>query len=62
MKIIEVPEFNEDGSIKATHLYSPEEAQNLLQFAVNFMLAVGHTAQLQITPGDNPQQEMEFDD
>jgi len=60
MKIIEVPIFNDDGSVQATQLYSPEEAQRLLQFAVNFMLAVGNTATIHTT--SSPQQEMEFND
>lgn len=44
MKLIEVPVFNDDGSVQATHVYSPEEAGRLLQFAVNFMLAIGSKA------------------
>ncbi len=44
MKIIEVPIFNEDGSIQTTQTYSPEEAQRLLQFAANFMMGVGNAA------------------
>lgn len=41
MKILEVPIFNEDGSIQTVQQYSPEEAQRLLQFAANFLLGVG---------------------
>ena len=44
MKIIEVPVFNEDGSVKLTQLLSPEEAQSLLQFALNFLTASGMMA------------------
>ena len=60
MKIIEVPIFNEDGSIKVTQLVSPEEAQTLLAFAINFMLAVGNNAKINVI--DPNQMEMEFDD
>lgn len=61
MKIIEVPIFNDDGSVQATQLYSPEEAQRLLQFAVNFMLAVGNAG---VGNGVNvvDHTEQEFDD
>ena len=41
MKIVEVPVFNEDGSIKFTQVCSQEEAQSLLQFALNFLVATG---------------------
>jgi len=41
MKVIEVPVFNDDGSVKLTQLVSPEEAQSLLQFAINFLTASG---------------------
>ena len=59
MKIIEVPVFNEDGSIKLTQMVSPEEAQTLLQFAINFMLAMGTTVQVGI---GTPPEEMELND
>lgn len=44
MKILDVPIYNEDGSIKFTSQVSPEEAQALLQFAINFAAATGLTA------------------
>ncbi len=44
MKIIEVPIFNEDGSLQFTQYVSPEEAQRLLSFAINFMMAIGNNA------------------
>ena len=44
MKIIDVPVYNEDGSIKFTQQVSPAEAQWLLQFALNFVAAHGHHA------------------
>ena len=46
MKIIEVPVFNEDGSIKFTSVVSPEESQALLQFALNFLAGAGLAAQI----------------
>lgn len=46
MKIIEIPLYEEDGSIKATMHIGPEEAQNLLTFAVNFLAATGQMALL----------------
>lgn len=64
MKIIEVPMFNEDGSIKATIVYTPLEAQALLQFATNFLTAAGMTASMMVATKleDDPQQELKFDD
>lgn len=44
MKIIEVPVYQEDGSVKFTQMVTPEEAQVLLQFALNFLVSTGlHT-------------------
>jgi hypothetical protein len=60
MKIIEVAQFNDDGSVECTALYTPEEATRLLQFAVNFMLAVGNTASIQ--QSHEGQLDLEFDD
>lgn len=44
MRFIEVPQFEEDGSVVGTVMYTPEEAAALLQFAVNFHMAVGAKA------------------
>ena len=41
MKILEVPVFNDDGSIKFTASVTPEQAQALLEFAYNFLVATG---------------------
>lgn len=46
MKIIDVPVFNEDGSIKFTSVVNAEEAQTLLQFAINFLANTGMTVQM----------------
>jgi len=59
MKVIEVPVFNEDGSIKLTQLISPEEAQSLLQFAINFLTASGMMATFAVaTKKEDPQMEL----
>ncbi len=59
MKIIDVPVYNADGSLQFTQSVSPEEAQALLQFAINFNLAVGMSSGISIgTPDDDE----EFDD
>lgn len=41
MKIIEVPVLNEDGTVKFTAHLSAEEAQTLLQFAINYSASIG---------------------
>lgn len=41
MRIIEVPVFNEDGSVRLVQEMNPEEAQHILQFAMNFLIANG---------------------
>ena len=64
MRIIEVPMFNEDGSVKATVVYTPQEVQALLQFATNFLAAAGMTASMMVATKleDDPQQELKFND
>ena len=49
MKIIEVPVFNEDGSVKITHLLNPEQVQVLLQFALQFLVAAGLATSMAVT-------------
>jgi len=46
MQIVEVPVFNPDGSIKFTAQVNPEQAQALLQFSYNFLVAAGMTARI----------------
>ncbi len=41
MKTLDVPIFNEDGSVQFTATLSPEQAQALLRFAYNFLIATG---------------------
>jgi hypothetical protein len=53
MKILDVPVYNDDGSIKFTQQVSPQEAQALLQFAINFMAATG----LNVTMNDKHSQQ-----
>lgn len=38
---IDIPVFNPDGSVQFTQTCSPEEAQLLLQFALNFLVSNG---------------------
>lgn len=41
MQVIDVPVFNEDGTVQFTQKVSPNEAQALLQFALNVLTAEG---------------------
>jgi hypothetical protein len=41
MKVIDVPVFNEDGSVRFTQVITAQEAQALLQFAINFLASTG---------------------
>jgi len=41
MKVIEIPKFNEDGSVEAMVSIGPEQAKSLLQFALNVFMAAG---------------------
>lgn len=58
MKILDVPIYNDDGSIKFTQQVSPQEAQALLQFAINFMAATGMSAHTIMTHRDETAQEL----
>ena len=44
MKLIDVPVYNPDGSVKFTAVVQPQEVQVLLQFALNFLTSVGISA------------------
>jgi hypothetical protein len=61
VQVINVPKFNDDGSVECVMLINPVEAQQLLQFAVNFLAGTGHrvyaerSAQLDL-PFDTPVQ------
>ena len=41
MKLIDVPVFNDDGSVQFTQVLNEKEVQVLLQFALNFLVATG---------------------
>jgi hypothetical protein len=56
---IEVPVFNEDGSIKASIYLGQEEAAHILQFAVNFLMSAGLAAHYAIA---NAEEVEEGDD
>ena len=61
MKLIDVPILNDDGSVKCTMVYGPEEAQKLLQFATNFFAAIGSTA-VMMGPEQPEVPEAQFND
>ena len=48
MQFIELPTINEDGSVDGSVRFAPEEVKHLLQFAVNFLGSLGHTAALTV--------------
>ena len=53
MQIIDVPIFNDDGSIKFTQQLSPEEAQYLLQLAINITMHLGSKMQVVVAAPDD---------
>ncbi len=57
MNIIDVPKYDEEGNIVATLQIPMEQAQVLLQFALNFMAAVGVQSAMAVAEPDR-----EFDD
>lgn len=59
MRIIEVPIFNDDGSVQTVQTYSAEEAKTLLQFAANFMMGIGNNV---IQNSKQPQEPHELND
>ena len=62
MKVIEVPVFNDDGSVKVTHVLSAEEAQTLLQFALNFLTATGLNTTIMVANKEDQEENLQFDD
>lgn len=50
MKIKDIPVFNEDGSVEYTQTITENEAQMLLQFALNFLTTTG----MMVTQGAKP--------
>jgi hypothetical protein len=61
MKIIEVPVFNEDGSVKLVQQMSPEEAQHVLQFALNFLMTSGLAATYMVGKQQTEDEESQLD-
>ena len=58
---LDVPVLNEDGSTKTVVEIDPAQAQVLLQFALNFLVATGLTAAYQIdVQEENPLAQMEI--
>ena len=58
MKFIEVPVYNDDGSVKIVQQLSPEEAQHLLSFAINFLTAAGMAGAINIAKKTDGQMEL----
>lgn len=58
MRVIEVPILNDDGSVNIVQQVSAEEAQHLLQFAINFMMAIGASQKVGIVPLDDSKAEL----
>lgn len=61
MKILEIPVFEDDGSVKFTAVLTPEQAKELLSFALNFILGVGSEYLEKVDQMELPFNE-EFDD
>ena len=55
MQIVEVPVFNPDGSIKFVAHVNPEQAQALLQFSYNFLVAAGMATRI-VAANKDPQE------
>ena len=60
MKIIDVPVYNNEGSVQFTAQVTPEQAQTLLQFAYNFLVASGLTKQFGIVRANNDEDDSDF--
>lgn len=52
MKVIDVPIYNEDGSVRLTQHVTADEAQHLLGFALNFLVSTGLAAQMNVVIQD----------
>lgn len=61
---VDIPVFNEDGSIKFTQTCNADEAKHLLQFALNFLVATGMSAHIMSggTVEDDEDDAAEFDE
>lgn len=56
MKLIDVPIYNEQNELQFTVSLTSEEAQYLLQFALNFKLAMAATMGMSVV-GARPEEE-----
>lgn len=59
---IDLPVFNEDGSVKTTLNINEKEAQHLLQFAINFLSAAGLASNVSVSQEDDVQWPTELND
>jgi len=62
VKFIEVPKYNDDGSVEALVSVPPEEAQMLLQFAINFMASVGRNTMISVATNEEENTPKTFND
>ena len=62
MKILDVPVFNEDGSLQYHQTLSAQEVQVLLQFALNFLVAAGISTQTLMKQVEDAEEQQEFND
>lgn len=57
---IDVPVFNKDGSLQYTQIIDAQQAQVLLQFALNFLVASGMAAAYGVANSDLDEQQTEL--
>lgn len=55
---LDIPIMNDDGSVKTTLAVDPAQAQVLLQFALNFLIATGLTAAYNISLPETATEEV----
>ncbi len=56
---LEVPTLNDDGSISGVYTLDAQQAQSLLGFALNFLMATGLSAHYGVI---SPEADEEFND
>lgn len=57
---LDIPIMNDDGSVKTTMSVDPAQAQVLLQFALNFLIATGLTAAYKISVPEADKEEVDL--
>lgn len=62
MKLTEVPIYNSNGELQFTAALSGEELQVLLQFAINFQLAMANRMGVAVMSPPNEDRPQELDD